>query len=188
MATLERIRVTWSGSGVVGPGLTTFFFTQPTGALPSAVRTFFSSLAALFPPSVTIQVPNNGDLIDEATGALAGTWTVGSTPAAVVGSSAGAFQLGVGAQVRWRTAGIVGGRRSVGSTFLVPATGGAFDTDGTLQSTSVTLIQNAANALIVASPNLAVWSRPKGIRSGVAHVVTAATVPDRPSWLRSRRR
>lgn len=186
-AVLERIRVTWSGAGVVGPGLTTFYWTQPNSSTPAGIRTFFSSLAALFPPSVTINVPNSGDLIDDSTGALTGSWVVGTTPAPVVGSSAGAYSAGVGAQVRWRTGGIVGGRRSVGSTFLVPCTGGAFDTDGTLQPSTVTLIQNAANALLAAQPNLAVWSRPTSTRSGSSHVITSAVVPDRPSWLRSRR-
>lgn len=198
MADLRRLRVVWSGFPVVGDGVTTFYTrsTDPTG-FPGAVRSFFSSVAGLAFPALTITVPNTGDVISDVDGSLQGVWTDGTAPAPVTGTNTGDFAKGVGAQVRWHTDGVVGGRRVVGSTFLVPLAGGIFDADGTLDTTYVTSVKTAADALIASQTTLAIWSRPQPAREGAhgtlparpgsSNFVLASSVPDRVSWLRSRR-
>lgn len=193
-----RLRVTWSGSGVVGPGLSTFYAADTSPGFPAAVRAFYQALVTSFPTNVTITVPNGGDVIDPSTGVLTGAWTDGTAPLPVVGTGAGTYAAGVGAQVRWRTLGVVAGRRVVGSTFLIPLVSPIFDSDGTITAASRTVIQNAANAYVTAAPYGTIWSRPyagdttpghvRPARAGSQHIISGAVVPDRPSWLVSRRR
>lgn len=193
-----RLRVSWSGSGVVGPGLSTWYALDTSPGFPAAVRAFYAALASNLPTSVSVSVPNNGDVLDPATGALTGTWTDGSVPAVVNGSGAGTFALGVGVQVRWSTGSIVSGRRVVGSTFIVPVVSPVFDSDGTITTATMTGLRTASANLITAAPYLVVWSRPQPARTG-AHgplparagstaLIGGSSWPDRPSWLTSRRR
>lgn len=187
MANLVRMRVVWSGSGVTGPGLTTFYTPTTGTGLPAAVKAFFTTLAPTFPTSVTWTIPQDGDTISDATGDLTGTWSEPSGGGQVSGSVSTAFARGVGAQVRWSTGGLRGGRRVIGSTFLVPLATGAYDTDGSLQPTTVTLLSNAANTLHGAA-SLMVWSRPSARNgAGTSSAVTGVQIPDRVSWLRTRR-
>lgn len=187
MGSISRLRVSWTGGGVIGGGVSTFYFAGADGANPGAVRSFFNASPLLFPASVTITVPNNGDVIENTTGDLVGTWTSGGALAPVSGTNTGDFAMGVGMRVRWLTAGIVAGRRVNGSTFLVPIASGIFDTDGTLDGATVTAEKTAADALVAAAPALCVWSRPTPSRAGSSHLVMSTQVPDKVSWLRSRR-
>lgn len=187
MPDVYRMRVAWNGDAVVGPGLTTFFFLEVGGGQPAAVTTFFTSIKSYFPSGVQWAIPNSGDAIDEATGVLTGTWSTG-TAGSVAGSSAGSFTQGVGARVVWRTPAIRGGRRVRGSTFMVPLLGSAYDTQGTIATAVRTAVGDAAGALLTASNgNLAVYSRPRPGLSGQGVAITAFDIPDRVSWLRSRR-
>lgn len=192
-----RLRCSWTGSGVVGPGVSTFYALDTSPGFPAAVRAFLNSQAGSYPAGTSIQVPNNGDVLDPATGALTGSWTDGSTPAVITGTGSGGYAAGVGAQVRWKTAGIVNGRRCQGSTFLVPQISATYDAQGTIASVQLTSMQTAAQAYITAAPYAVVWSRPyagdttpghvRPPRAGSTHLITAFDVPDRVSWLRSRR-
>lgn len=188
MADLKRLRCTWGGAGVIGPGVSTFY-SSATGVVGMAddVETFFSSSAAAFPNDVSITIPSGGDLIESTTGALSGSWNDPGTGGTVTGTDAGDFAQGVGVQVRWRTDGIVSGRRVVGSTFLVPIAGGIFDTDGTVDNASVAVFLTRATTLITAMDGFVIWSRPTPSRAGAISEVVSASVPDRVSWLRSRR-
>lgn len=183
-----RLRATWSGSPVVGPGLTTFYALDGSPGFPAAIRTMLATWQSSIPTGVTITVPNNGDVIDAATGTLTGSWSDGSAPAPVVTTGTGTYARGVGAQVRWRTLGVVGGRRVVGSTFIVPTVSLAFDTDGTLGPATITALLAGPTAYVAAAPYACVWSRPTSTRAGTTHLITDASIPDRPSWLLSRRR
>lgn len=187
MANLARLRVELGGAGVVGPGVMTFYNANSGSGLPTAVKSFLTSLQSTFPDDVTLTVPNTGDLIDEATGALAGAWTDG-TAGVITGSGTGAFQVGAGIRVKWLTGGIVNGRRVRGSTFIVPAVSLAFDTSGRLGSTTVSVVTTAANALIAAQGSyFRIWSRPVPGRAGTSHEVTSCSVPLTGTSLRSRR-
>lgn len=187
MTELVRLRCTWGGSPVVGPGLSTFYATTGGSGLPDDVLTFFNTSPLLFPSGLTITVPSGGETINDATGELTGTWNEPGTGGVATGTETGSYAKGVGMQVRWPTAGIVGGRKVVGSTFLVPIAGSLFDVDGTIDTAVVSAMQSQANALLAAQPNLRIWSRPKGLRAGSSHTITSAVIPDRTSWLRTRR-
>lgn len=185
---MDRVRVAWSGNGVVGPGLSTFYFTTGNAAtFVDDVLTFYTAFAAHLPDDVTITVPTTGDSIDEFTGVIAGGWS-GGTGGAVTGGSSASFALGSGARVRWETGGVVAGRHVRGSTFLVPLQVGVFTSSGRLGGTPLTTMRNAAAALVtVAAPQMLVWSRPAPGRLGSKHPVTSSTIPDLPTSLRSRR-
>lgn len=172
---------------MTGTGLSTFYFGTSGTGVPAAVKSFFQSFALALPNNVTITIPQDGDLIDDATGNLVGTWSESSGGGTVQGGTAGDYAQGVGMQIRWQTGGIVGNRKVVGSTFIVPVTGAVFAADGTLDDATVTANRTAGTNLITAQPTLRVWSRPRVGRAGSSYAVTACRAPDRVSWLRSRR-
>lgn len=188
MATVKRMRVDLTGSPVVGASVMTLYMTGTTAAgWPAAVKTWLTGLVASVPSGLNFVVPNSGDELDAATGSLTGVWTAagGGT---VTGTGGGSFVLGTGFRVVWNTAGIVNGRRVRGSTFIVPIASGNFTGSGALDDTFVANQQAAANTLLTsAPPNMVVWSRPTATRLGSAIAITSASVPDKVSWLRSRR-
>jgi hypothetical protein len=137
---------------------------------------------------VTWSIPNSGDIINDANGALEGVWT-GGTAAQVTGTGASLYAQGVGYRIVWNTNGIRGSRRVRGSSFMCPMDSAMLDAAGTLGSTQIAAIVTAATSVISNSPDeLRVWSKPhKGLADGTSHVVTSASVPDQISWLRTRR-
>lgn len=187
MANLARVRCVWSGAPITGPGLTTFYFDEAGSGFTAAVSTFFQAVDAYLPIGVGVAVPSSGDLIDVATGALTGTWTDTATGPGV-GAGFGAYPAGVGARIVWPTSGIVGGRRVKGSTFLCPLVNSCFGTDGTLDPTFATALAGFATTFRGgATYDLMIWSRPAPGRAGEASEVIDEEVPDKVSWLRSRR-
>lgn len=190
MANLWRLRAAWSGAGVVGPGLSTFYFTSSMIGGSDDVQAFFQAIKANIPSSVTIVVPADGDIIEDTTGELIGTWSEPGTGGTTVGTFAGDFARGVGARVRWTTAGVYRGRRVKGTTFLVPIGSALFGLDGLLDPATQTALQTAASALVTAQPELRIWSRPVsgvGATPGESNAITSAAVPNTVTWLRSRR-
>lgn len=188
MPQIARLRVTWTGSAVVGGGLSTFYtLVSDVAGLPAAVQTFFTSLAPLVPTTLQWTIPRNGDTIDDGSGELTGTWSEAGADLVVNSSLAGAYPNGVGARVVWVTSGIHRGRRVRGATFICPLASGSFQSDGTLTDANVTTIRNAATTLVAAKP-LRIFSRPQpGAADGASNPVISSTVPDKVSWLRSRR-
>jgi len=187
MANLARVRTVWSGTGVVGPGVSTFYFSEAGSGWVSALNSFWTALAASFPSTITWSTASSGDLIDVATGGLAGTWNDGTSWSAV-GTSVSQYAAGVGCRVKWATGGIRNGRRVNGSTFIVPIDGNKYDAQGTIGAAHVTTYQTAAAALVShAGSELVIYSRPSGGQPGMASVVTNSSVPDQVAWLRSRR-
>lgn len=187
MAALARVRCVWSGATLVGPGLSTFYFAGAHSGFTADLSDFFQAIDNYFPIGTTVTVPSSGDLIEDSTGELTGTWSDPATGPGT-GGGAGAFTQGVGVRVRWGTAGVVAGRRVRGATFLAPMDHDVFSADGTPDPTVRTVISTAASALVTASgSNMKVWSRPAPGRGGSSHTVVAADMPDTPSWLRSRR-
>jgi len=193
MATLHRVRVAWTG-GPGGPGVSTFYFGTMSTSYLNALKTFYDTVKAMFPTSISIQVPGAGDTISDVDGKINGVW--GNTaPAAVVGTSASGFPGPCGALVRWNSAGIVNGHHVVGKTYLVPLTQ-VYDTNGTLIGTNITTIQTAANTFLAAmGSDLKVFARPftpkpgddADPRDGSSYTVTSCVVPDKTVVLRSRR-
>ena len=188
MTSVNRIRVALGGTPVTGPGVATHYWLgTATNADIVAFVDFWFALSALMPSAMSITVPNEGDIIDDNTGAPTGIWT-GTGGSTFAGGDTGSFAKGVGARIVWQTAGMTGSRRVRGSTFVVPLAGSKFQTDGTLTTAAVDAIVGAAGDLRAALPDrLVVLTRLTTAHSGTSHAVTDHSVPDTPSWLRSRR-
>lgn len=185
---IQRLRVEWSGSAIDGPGLTTFFAeADGTVAISVGAAGFFDELKSRIPTGTSIYVPNGGDVINETTGELTGTWgTSGGTT--ITCSGPGDYAAGVGARVKWSTGAIRGGRRVTGSTYVVPLVVTCYDANGTLSSATLTDLDDAISAMLVQVPTqMRVWSRPRPGLVGAGVPVVSGQAPDRVSWLRSRR-
>lgn len=189
MANLKRVRVDFGSAGVVGPSVSTFYFDATASGFSASLQTFFQAIKALMPDDLLITVPNTGDLVQDSNGVLAGVWT-DSGGSTTVGTSATAFALGTGGRVQWLTGGFRGGRRVIGTTFLVPLASAAFDTGGNVSAASVATIQAAASALVTAQAgHMLIWGKPhtKAAADGVTNVVIAGLARQKPTSLRSRR-
>lgn len=187
MTQLARVRVTWTGTPVVGPGVSTFYFDSAGTGFTAALNAFFADMPGRLPLGLAIGIPNTGDLVDSATGVITGTWTDGTTHT-VNGSGTAAYLQGVGSRIVWGTAGRTNGRPVHGTTFLIPLTTAQYTTSGSMDSAAAAAIRAAGLTLITAaSSGLRVWTRPRAGVPGVAHVPTGVQVPLTPSWLRSRK-
>jgi len=182
---LHRVPVAWT-TGPGGTGVSVFYTNFGSDATVE-LAAFFNAIKAFFPTSVSWNIPSSGDVVDEVSGLITGAW-IGGTAASVSGTTGTAYAAGTGAYVRWQTSGIVNGRRVKGRTFLCPLVGSSYQTDGTIVDGNVATIQTAANNLVLAG-KLRIWHRPTsaGANNGSAFTVTAGTVPDRVTSLRSRR-
>lgn len=187
MANLARVRTVWSGSPVTGPGVSTFYFDEADSGFLAGVHAFWLALQSAVPSAVSWTTENTGDLIDVGSGVITGSWTDGVS-SSVNGTNTNIYAAGVGARIRWRTSGLRGGRRVVGSTFICPMGNDSFDVSGTLSTSRVTLLQTAAGALLTPTTFTGqIWSKPTAGAAGQASPVISAQVPDAVSWLRSRR-
>lgn len=172
---------------MTGPGVSTLYFEEGGSGFAAATRGLFDTFKTYIPAGATITVEGGGEIINPATGDLVGTWTEAGV-APVVGGATGVYTQGVGMRVVWKTAGVAGNRRVQGSTFMVPVAATLLDLEGTWSTTGLTLLATAATSVVTASTNvLSVWSRPAPGRAGSAFPVTEAVIPDRVTWLRSRR-
>lgn len=185
---IQRLRCEWAGNGVEGPGLTTFYAeADGTLAIQVGASGFFDALAGVIPVGTTITIPAGGDLLDETTGELTGTWGSGS-PTVVAGEWTGSFAGGVGARVVWDTGVVRAGRRVRGSTFVVPMGTISYEDNGTLTAAAVAQLGLAISNMLAQVPTqMRVWSRPKPGLPGAASPVISGRAPDKISWLRSRR-
>lgn len=191
--TIARVTAQWTGFPGA-PGYSNFFFEvagdvgEQLGA-PAAVRTAFSSILAELPSGVSVQVSPTVEYIDETTGQLQDYGDAEETPQAVNGSASGNYAGPAGAVVNWQTATVRDGRRVRGRTFIVPLASSAFQSDGTLGSSTITTLNNFASNILGGSSNpnrFVVWGRPSS-SPGVAAPVTGYRVPDMAAVLRSRR-
>jgi len=196
MVNIARVKVEWSGAGVTGGGLSQFYSTADGYDLALAVDTMFDGLCAYLPPSVSIHIPAGGEVLDSATGDLVDTWA-GAPGSTQPGRSTGPFSIGVGCRIVWETNGRTNNRRVRGSTFLVPLSGAVYDTDGTIAGGMKDIMQGHAETLVSSLSNqLVIWTRPvpassdpgaPPARAGGVNSVLSVTMPDKVSWLRTRR-
>lgn len=188
MANLARVRCIWGGLTVTGGGVSTHYFAESGSGWTADLITFYEAIKGLLPTGTTISVPGQGDLIDVATGEISGAWT-DTAANTVVSNVAGGFASGTGCRIQWFTAGIRNGRRVVGSTFIVPLLASSYMTDGALQASVRTTLQNAAQSLLTDSSQVMhVYSRPhKDQADGQTQEVTSPLAPNKVSTLRSRR-
>lgn len=200
MASIIRVKARWQGFQGA-PGYTIFHMrdfaaAEPTVAEADAaitrVKAFFTGIAPYLPAVVQVQVENDIEVIEETTGDLVNILSAASTSAVTGGAASGSpYAAPVGAVVTWRTTVVRNNRRIRGRSFLVPLSSTAFENNGTLVSTALTVINNAATALInpAGAPDLGVWARPTvpGANDGLWAAVSSFSVPDMGSVLRSRR-
>lgn len=173
---------------MVGGGVSTFYFDQAASGFQAAVGDLFDDIKASLPNTQQVFIPNSGDLIDVATGALTGSWTEGSG-VSITGGDAAGYAAGVGCRIVWPTSSIVNSRRVRGSTFFCPIGKASFEGGNNLATATITLYENAADAfLTTVGGDFKIWTRPKGGSGGAASAVTSSQVPDAISWLISRRR
>lgn len=199
---MTMFRVTTQFSGLTGlPGYCNLHFIHadpPTTQAQNAVnnvRAFFESVITLAPSPMTYQINADVAEVDEIDGSI-DSYVPTTPPAKSAVSPAGTYSAPTGGCVDWLTSGVVASHRVMGRTFLVPLVSTAFQVDGTLSTSAITTITNAANALRVATgPTLCVWARPfepeegddRPARAGSAHPVVAVRIPDKSVVLRSRR-
>lgn len=178
----------WSGAGVIGGGVSTFYFGQGGTGIAAATRGFFAALAPWIPSDVTIGVGYVGDLIDDASGDITGVWSESSLTS-LTGTAGLNYVRGVGGRVLWHTEARRRNRITRGTTFLVPLNEQAYEDGGSMSETFRADAVGAANALVNAGSNqLMIWSRPdKDTTNGGSTPVTSVSVPDTPSWLTSRK-
>lgn len=184
---MMRLRIPWTGAGVVGASVTTFYGTGAPATFRGSLLAWLTREAARLPDDVQLQVPAGGDEIDPANGDIVGSWSSG-TGAVINGAQSGVFSIGTGYRIVWETEGITRGRHVRGSTFFVPCVGSMFDTSGRIAAANQTGISTSAATLLTdAQGTLMIWTRPKGFLTGKMNPVTGFLVPENPTTLRSRR-
>ena len=197
MTDLYRLKTTFNG-GEGGPGVATMYFLDVATAVES-VYNFWNSQAGGMPAGTTIQVESEGDVLDDASGDVTGSWTQ-TAAAAIVTTSPVTYAAAAGAVISWRTGVVLDGRRLRGRTFVVPLPSIAFGTDGVLTDAEVASLQASANSLIsTQSESFVVWHRKflgkaatstrpaRPAHDGGHALVSSAQVPKRGAVLRSRR-
>lgn len=187
MANLCRVRVGWTGTPLVGAGLSTFYFDEAHSGFNADVRAFFDSFKLQVPTGVTWSFPSSGDIIDDTDGSIVGSWS-DPTGGALTSTGSGSFALGVGVSVTWRTSGLTGNRRVLGRTFLAPILSAQFEGANAIVEAFRSSLQVAANTLVTDSAGaMRIWTQPTATTIGKSSPVTSADVKDAVSWLRSRR-
>lgn len=189
------VRVTSRWTGFQGaPGYSNFYFQGNTVGESSLdfrqrVTNFWNELIPVLPSDVAVQNETEAPVFDEATGALLGYSTPGTQGTPTTGGAPGGYSAASGAVITWNTDSVRGSRRIRGRTFIVPIAGSAYQDDGTLTTSAITTIQDAAGELIQGGPSndFVVWSRPVNGSGGIAAGVTGYRVPDMAAVLRSRR-
>jgi len=124
--------------------------------------------------------------LDETTGTLTGSWTDGTAQAGTGTNTGTPVPDASQALVQWRTVTITNGRFLRGRTFI-PSVALSQVVGGNLQAPAVTVIQNAANALIASGAGLVVWHRPIAGSGGSHDAVSTASVWTEFAVLRRRR-
>jgi len=189
MANMRRYNVAWQ-NWPGAPGVSTFYSdtTVDISTFTDALRAFFQSLITLLPSGLTIQVPAVGDIINDADGSIVGAWSDGTPVLVVTGTGTGAYAGNAGAVIHWLTSTVINGRRVRGRTFIVPLIGSAYESNGSLSTTTLSTLNSAANALDAAvGGSMLIWHRPKPPAAGSSAGMDSPRVPDLAVSLRSRR-
>jgi len=199
MVDVYRVTAVWQGFQGA-PGYSKFSFiglsdATKLNAAGASLRTFFNAFnnnlqvtwSVTILPTVQVHEMSNGELLREE--------TMSTAPAVVAGTAGGTslYTGGTGVYVTWTTGSVYNGHRVRGRTFLVPLVN-VNQADGTIAAATLTLIGNAADALISAQMGyFSVWSKtftegdhPTQIGGGISTIL-GKTIPDKSGILRSRR-
>lgn len=185
MATINRVQVIWTGSGITGTGLSTFYFDDVLGTpqqQATAVETFLLATDSQRATGCVWTISPDVAKLDTGTGQLV---SIASTTGATAGGTAAGDRLPNSSQglLRLFTAGVVGGRLLRGRLFLPGPIEGS--SSNALPIGAYTTAYNNAAAALVASANAQwiIWSRTHAFTAAV----TAATTWGQWAVLRSRR-
>lgn len=197
MAVISRVRTSLTAFPG-GPGVATMFCLDPLTFVPK-LHSFWEDLKVCFPSDVHLTIEPGGDTIDSGTGVLSGSWTAPQTPT-TIGTDVQKYAAPVGLMVAWLTDGILDGKRVKGRTFIVPAAGGMFDTNGQVAAATVIALAGfAATFQVATAGDLVVFHRPRKAqaatatrpavtaRAGGHSLVTGSRASSKAVVLRSRR-
>lgn len=184
-----RYKVLWSG-GRIGSGVSVFTIgagpTEPTwAAVNTAFRNWFTAIAVNVPNDVSWTFPVESESFNPMTGGLETVVPIPQAAGLVGGDASAQWAAPAGRMVRWNTGSVVGGRRLIGKTFIVPSAAGSFNegsvTTG-VRTADATAHTALLSALTAAGGELRIWSR----KHGSAVPVTGGATLARPTTLRSR--
>jgi hypothetical protein len=201
MVQLARFKVGWTVPGG-GQGLSTFYTWKSVGLadINPALKTFFTSLSAFIPNTVSIQFPATVDYIEDSDGTLKGS-DVPAAQTAISGGSAGTFASPSGLGIKWTANAIIpsGGpgtraHRLVGRTYIVPSTGDITST-GNPTGATVTSVNGYISTLLTSTASqMYLWSRPVHdpktgalLRAGSSSGIVSGVCMPKSVVLRSRR-
>lgn len=186
MAGLWRVSVDWTGTGAVGGGLSTHYFTVAGGTAANAVTavsTFWTAVDNFISSQMTWNIDDEVQEIESTTGIL-----TGSTFVSVGGNTGGSSNTMLAPQtqglIQWRTTTVVAGRILRGRTFVPGPTTDQLSGAGVPAPLYLTGLTTAATALRTdGNSELVVYSR----KHKVFGIVTDNTSWQKFATLRGRR-
>ena len=183
---MYRVKTTFSGTPVAGGGVNFLYFSEEGGTAAqaqAAVKTFWQAVDDLMHTTVAYTVSGDVEYVSESTGEIFG---IGTTDA-YTGNGAGTGDIlppATQGLIRWRTGFYVSGREIRGRTFVPGMTEAINDASGRPTSGAVTVLNNAASALVGnGTSELVVFSRTH-LQAGI---VASGTAWSNWASLRSRR-
>lgn len=190
---IYRVTVQWMGFQGA-PGYSNFHFTESVSdpgvrAGWDRVRAFFNAVNGILPGEVEYRLDGEVAIIDETTGMITDYEVAEASPGTGHGGDISGYSAASGAVVTWNTAGVRNGRRVRGRTFLVPLGGMSYQSDGTLTSSAISTISDAAQEMVGEGfdSGFGIFSRPTNGSAGGFYEVNGFRVPDMSAVLRSRR-
>lgn len=186
-------KVFWTIPGA-GPSVSTFHFTNVDStradATASLVAAWFNSQQNYIPNEVLWEFADEFTVLDTATGELTASIPV-TPPAGSGGLVVTGWAAGSGYRVDWLTPFVRAGRRVRGRTFMVPAAGSQFGSDGQVAGGLRTSVTNSSavllNSLFAQSTPMAVYCRPRPGVPGATYEPTSVAVPPLAATLRGRK-
>lgn len=187
------VTAVWTGF-TGSPGYTTLAFEQngsdqeTVDASVANARALLDADPGALASNTHIKVQQEVREYNDATGALTAIHSATDDPADIVGSGGAQGPSPAGMVISWGTVGINRGRLVRGRTFFVPLAASSFQSDGTLNNTTVSNFAAAANDYwndVDSTPSI--WSRPVSGAGGAAFAITSSHIPDMSAVLRSRR-
>ena len=185
---MDQLRVSLTGAPITGPAVSTYYAEHGTFGVRDAIFGMWDDWKAVMPPGITITVPNTGWVMDEATGAITGTWGSGGDDVLNSSAASGAFPQGSGGLVRWQTSTVHAGRLVRGRTFVVPLAAGAYNAQGGMNPSNTGFwASSISDMLTAAGGHFVIWSRPRPGTPGVIAPVVSGSMRPQVTSLRSRR-
>lgn len=184
---MMRYRVNWTGDGIVGAAVGTFY---SNGTTDGDAEQFADSLAGFINQCVAEvgggnlsgAVENEVDVINPATGLITSQHAVTPTAPAVATDTA-LSPKATQALISWNSSTFLGGRRVKGRTFIPCVKTAAVDANGNMGTAFANALASAATTFLSAVVEPVIYSR-----TNLQQVfITSASVPTKLAVLRSRR-